>query len=50
MKDVIIIDNFLDDLELDKLKDYFITNQNKLTWYYHDNINYQNLKENPHIL
>jgi hypothetical protein len=50
MKDVIIIDNFLDDLELDKLKDYFITNQNKLTWYYHDNINYQNLKENPLIL
>lgn len=50
MKDVIIIDNFLDSVKLDKLKDYFITNQNNLIWYYHNNINYQNLKEEPLIL
>jgi hypothetical protein len=34
MKDVMIFDNFLEETKVKKLKDYFIKNQNDLTWIY----------------
>ncbi len=40
MKDVMIFDNFLEETKVKKLKDYFIKNQNDLTWIYFTFINY----------